>query len=127
MAEMTIPLALVVSYEAATEEEEAVAFEQEHRDHNGWVVVRLNGSTEVARLRLGYVDWCDGEQVAALSQSGAEVMATGFFGTLTFRLDEPGSAEAIVRAFADMVENAKLDYDSAWMAGAPADDRNPLD
>lgn len=74
--------------------------------------------------------WNDGEQAAALSQSGAEVMATGFFGTLTFRLDEPGSVEAIVRyarAFADMVENAKLDYDSAWMASAPADDRNPLD
>lgn len=72
MPEMTIPLALMVSYEAATEEEEAAAVAQEHQDHNGWAVVRLNGGTEVARLRLGYVDWCDGGLREPLEQAVAE-------------------------------------------------------
>jgi len=74
--------------------------------------------------------WNGAEAVAALTTNGADVMATGFFGVLRFRMDDDASVAAIVRharAFADMVEHEKLDRDTAWMASAPADDRNSLD
>jgi hypothetical protein len=58
--------------------------------------------------------WNAGEVVAALSQSGADVMATGFFGVVRFRLDDTESVAAIVngaRQFATMVEGAKRSFD----------------
>lgn len=58
--------------------------------------------------------WNGAEAVAAFSQSGADVQATGFFGVLRFRLDDTASVAAIVnhaRQFADMVERAKRSYD----------------
>lgn len=58
--------------------------------------------------------WNKGEAVAALSQSGPDVMATGFFGVIRFRLDDDESVAAIVnsaRQFADMVEKNKREYD----------------
>lgn len=56
MADVAIPLGLTVSYESATSEEEDAVFP---RDHNGWAVVRLNGTAVVARLPLGFVKWSD--------------------------------------------------------------------
>jgi hypothetical protein len=58
--------------------------------------------------------WNKGEVVATLSQSGPDVMATGFFGVIRFSLDDAESVAAIVnhaRRFADMVERTKRDYD----------------
>ena len=58
--------------------------------------------------------WNKGEAVAALSQSGPDVMATGFFGVIRFRLDDDESVAAIVshaRQFADMVEKTKQQFD----------------
>lgn len=58
--------------------------------------------------------WNRAEAVAGISQDGADVMATGFFGVLRFRLDDDASVKAIVslsRLFATMVENTKKDYD----------------
>jgi hypothetical protein len=64
--------------------------------------------------------WNGAEAVGSLSQSGADVMATGFFGVLKFQLDDDASVAAIInhaRQFADMVENAKRGFD-----GIPDDD-----
>jgi hypothetical protein len=57
--------------------------------------------------------WNKGDVVAALSQTGAEVTATSFFGVLRFRLDQPEDGAAIVNAarrFADMVEETYVHY-----------------
>jgi hypothetical protein len=64
--------------------------------------------------------WNSAAAAAALSQAGADVMAVGFFGTVRFRLDDPESVTAIVnhaRRFADMVEQAGLDYRLANVGG----------
>lgn len=57
--------------------------------------------------------WNKGEVVATLSQSGPDVMATGFFGVIRFSLEDTESVAAIVnhaRRFADMVERTKRDF-----------------
>jgi hypothetical protein len=69
--------------------------------------------------------WNKGEVAAMLSQSGPDVMATGFFGVIRFRLDDDESVAAIVnlaRRFADMVEEAKQGYDGVCdrCGGSPA-------
>ena len=58
--------------------------------------------------------WNSAHVVGGLSQAGPEVMAAGFFGTVRFRLDDDASVAAIishVRAFADMVERTKREFD----------------
>ena len=60
--------------------------------------------------------WNKSEAVASLSQSGPDVMATGFFGVIRFRLDDTESVAAIVsqaRRFADMVERTKREFGQA--------------
>jgi hypothetical protein len=73
--------------------------------------------------------WNKGEAVAALSQSGADVMATGFFGVIRFRLDDTESVAAIVnhaRQFADMVERTKREFDEGQeYIAAPAERETP--
>lgn len=57
--------------------------------------------------------WNTAEAVASYSQDGAAAFATGFFGVLRFRLDDPGSCTAIAnsaRRFAEMVEQAAEGY-----------------
>lgn len=58
--------------------------------------------------------WNKAEQVANLSQSGAEVFAVNFMGVIRFRLDDDESVTAIVnhaRRFADAVEKMKQEFD----------------
>jgi hypothetical protein len=63
--------------------------------------------------------WNKGEVVASLLQSGPEVMAVNFMGTLRFRLDDTESVAAIVnsaRRFADAVERTKRAFDGLCTA-----------
>lgn len=69
------------------------------------------------KLQFADLDWQErwnqSASVASMMQSGPEVMATGFFGVLRFRLDRPGDVAAIVnyaRQFATMVEVAGAQY-----------------
>lgn len=58
--------------------------------------------------------WNKAPAAAFLSQSGPDVMAVNFMGTLRFRLDDTESVDAIVsraRQFAMMVESAKRAFD----------------
>jgi hypothetical protein len=68
--------------------------------------------------------WNGSEISAVLSQSGADVMATGFFGVLRFRLDDTASVAAIARyarRFASMVEDAGMSYGITWTGGGLCD------
>ena len=74
----------------------------------------------MANLKFADLDWQErwnrASAVAALSQDGPEVMATGLFGVIRFRLDRDEDVAALVNAcrqFADMVEHAKQEFDSA--------------
>jgi hypothetical protein len=64
MNDLTFPLGLTVRFQGSTEEEDAVAIRDEQTDHFGWAVVLLNGSTEVAKLRVGYHRWDEGHREA---------------------------------------------------------------
>jgi hypothetical protein len=58
--------------------------------------------------------WNKAGAVAGHTQAGAEVMATGLFGVIRFRLDRDEDVAGIINAcrrFADMVENTKREYD----------------
>jgi hypothetical protein len=66
--------------------------------------------------------WNQAAGVAALSQIGADVMATNFMGVLRFRLDQDADVAAIVncaRRFADLVEETKREYDAAVLPRPP--------
>jgi hypothetical protein len=75
-------------------------------------------ATETSR-RYADLDWQERwnhvTAVAALSQSGADVVATGLFGVLRFSLGRPADVAAIVssfRQFADMTEQAGRDFEA---------------
>jgi hypothetical protein len=57
--------------------------------------------------------WNGAEAVAALSQSGPEVQAVNFMGVIRFRLDtdDVGAIVRAARAFADMAEEVKKQFD----------------
>jgi hypothetical protein len=84
MADIAIPLGLTVSYEPATKQEEEAAYEDQGQDHNGWAVVTLNGTVQVARLRMGFVKWSDcgsSPSPSDLVEVVAEWLARGVTGT----------------------------------------------
>ena len=71
--------------------------------------------------------WNRSPTSAALSQSGPDVVATGFFGVVRFRLDQPADVAAIVnhaRQFAAMVEEAgKRFFDAERELAAAIEER----
>jgi hypothetical protein len=88
MPDVTIPLGLTVSYEEASEQEEEAAWADGSGNHNGWAVVKLNGTIQVARLRLGFVKWSDGGPSSALVEAVADWLACR--GKLPAVVPQPG-------------------------------------
>jgi len=73
--------------------------------------------------------WNHATAVAALSQSGPDVIATGMFGMLRFRLDRPADVAAIVnsfRRFTGMIEEAGRQWEAGGQYTAQREQEHEL-